>query len=80
MWGSHLIRTWSKTQGAVTLSSGEAELAATTKGASEALGILTMIEEMGMKATGRLHVDASAALGIAQRAGVGRIRHLDTRT
>ena len=28
----------------------------------------------------RLHVDASAALGIAQRRGVGKVRHLDTGT
>ena len=33
---------------------------------------------MGLKFPIRVHVDASAALGIINRKGVGRVRHLDT--
>ena len=80
MLGAHLIRTWSKTQGCVTMSSGEAELLAATKGGSEAIGMMTLMAEMGTEARARLHVDAAAALGIAQRQGVGKIRHLDVAT
>ena len=32
---------------------------------------------MGIDMTARIHVDASAALGILERRGVGRVRHLD---
>ena len=34
--------------------------------------------EVGMPMKIRLHLDASAALGIAQRQGVGKVRHLST--
>ena len=59
---------------------GCAELMATTKGASEALGMLTLLEEMGTRTKSRLHIDASAALGISQRQGIGKVRHLDVQT
>ena len=75
--GSHLLRTWSKTQSTVAQSSAESELLATVRAASEALGMMALAADLGISLTTRLHIDASAALGILERRGVGRVRHLD---
>ena len=78
MVGSHLIKTWSKTQSLLALSSGESELYGTLKASAEALGILSMMKDLGMHMRGRVLGDASAALGIIHRKGLGRTRHIDT--
>ena len=36
------------------------------------------MKDFGIIADGYLHVDASAAIGITQRKGLGKLRHLDT--
>ena len=41
---------------------------------------MRLFQDMGMNAKARLHVDASAAIGIIQRQGVGKVRHLDVHT
>ena len=46
--------------------------------ASEALGLKAMCKGFGRHADPDIHVDASAAIGIAQRKGLGKLRHLDT--
>ena len=46
--------------------------------ASEALGLVAMTEDFGDKSEAKLYADASAAIGVANRDGLGRIRHLDT--
>lgn len=78
--GSHLLRSYSKTQGNVALSSAEAELYAMVSATSEGLGAKAMGMDFGEDMTVLLHVDASAAIGVAQRKGLGRIRHLDTQS
>ena len=47
------------------------------KASCEALGTLTLLEELGAEATARVHVDASAAKGIIERTGLDKIRHID---
>ena len=59
----HLIKSWSRTQDAVTLSSAEAELVAMGKLALEIIGIRSMCEEWQMfkfETVSRLYADASA--------------------
>ena len=46
-------------------------------GGGEALGAMTLLKDFGMDFKAVLILDASAALGILQRHGVGRVRHLD---
>ena len=77
MFGSHLLRAWSKTQATIALSSGESETLAAIRGGTEALGMLSLMHDLGVEMTSTLRLDASAALGILQRKGVGKIRHLD---
>ena len=80
MHGGHLIRSYSKTQSVLALSSAEAELYALTSAASEGMGMKLMMMEFGTKMDVMVHVDASAAIGIAQRKGLGKIRHLDVQS
>ena len=77
---SHLIKAYSRTQSNIALSFGEAEFYALVATASEALGIVAMTEDFGEKADAYLYADAGAAIGVANREGLGRIRHLDTQS
>jgi hypothetical protein len=76
MRGTHLIKHWSVTQKAVTLSSGEAELCGIVKGTAEALGIQSLGRDLGVEMCVSIHTDSSAAAGICRRSGIGRVRHL----
>ena len=78
MWGPALLKAWSRTQGIVALSSGESELAAVTKAATEALGVQSVLADYGVESRIEIHSDATAAIGICKRQGLGRVRHLAT--
>ena len=73
-----MLKGWSKTQSLVALSSGESELYATLKVAAETLGLISMMRDLGWKVSGEVWGDASAALGITNRRGLGKTRHIDT--
>ena len=75
MHSPHLVNAYSRTQSNIALSSGEAEYYAAVSTALEALGLVAMTEDFGY-----LYADASAAIGVANREGLGRIRHLDTQS
>ena len=74
-----LVYSFVRNQKVVTLSSGEAELVALTQVVSEAILIKkawTFLTEFEVDMIAR--TDSSVARAIAQRAGVGRVRHLQT--
>ena len=77
MWGSHLIKSWSKTQTVVALSSGEAKYYGMVKGASEALGLQAMLKDFNIDCSRTVKSDASAAVSIANRRGFGEVRHIE---
>jgi hypothetical protein len=79
MLGSHCLKTWCLTQGAIALSSAEAEYYAMVEGATRGIGVKTMLKEIGMKAEITLSTDSSAAKSLGSRRGTGRIRHLETK-
>jgi hypothetical protein len=79
-WCGGLIASWSRGQTAISLSSGEAEWYALSTGISEAIAIRDLLKFIGFTLTIKALVDASAAIGMANRLGVGRLRHLDCRT
>ena len=64
MRGGHHIKSWSTTQKKITLSSGEAELAACVKTSCERIGILQMAADWGRKVEGKVMVDTSAAISL----------------
>ena len=80
MHGEHFITSWSRQQNLVSLSSAEAELYGLVKASSEALGCQSMAKDYGHEKGVRLYADASAALGIVHRKGLGKVRHIDTNT
>ena len=81
MSGKHVIKHWASTQVLVALSSGEAEFYALVKGICEGLGVRSLDRDLGGRELGvLLNTDSSAAKGIACRRGVGRVKHLETRT
>jgi len=79
MHGLHLMLHWSRTQQSIALSSAEAEVNALCKGAQEGLAARNMSVEMGIPLALKLRTDASAAVGILSRQGVGRVKHLQVR-
>ena len=76
--GKHLIKSWSKTQHAIATSSAESEGIALVKTTSEAIGLARIVEEFtGNPMRIALWADASAALGMLDRVGSGKVRHVD---
>ena len=73
-----MIRSWSRMQNLVALSSAEAELYGIVRASAELLGCRSMARDMGFHLGARVYADASAALGIVHRQGIGKLRHVDT--
>ena len=80
MLGRHCLKHWSATQSSVTLSSGEAEFHGLVKGAAASLGQQALYADLGVTVPIRLWTDSSAAIGITSRQGLGKLRHVDTKT
>ena len=79
MHGNHLIKSWSINQSVIALSSGEAEYYGLVKAMSIAMGIISLCDDLGVTFDKPIEVktDASAAIGIASRIGLGKIRHIE---
>ena len=77
MLGTHVIKSWSKTQAVIAKSSGEAELFGVVRGSTEGLGLITLCGDLGTEMKVRVHLDASAAKGMVEREGIGKVRHLE---
>ena len=60
----------------IILSSAEAEVYALLKGASQARGLQYMAQDFGDTRAIGLYSDASAAIAISQRKGLGKVRHI----
>ncbi len=76
MLGVHCVRSWSKTQSVIATSSAESELYALVRASQEAMGIRTLLSDFGVYAKVSLKVDASAALSIVERKGLGKLKHV----
>ena len=77
--GRHVLGHWSRTQAVVALSSGEAELNASLKGACESIGVRELMREWGKECTLTILGDSSACQGTLAREGCGRQKHLEIR-
>ena len=78
MFGSHCLKSWSLTQKLIALSSGEAEYYGLVKSGSQGIGIRALLGgDLGVTCTVVLNTDASAAIGIASRRGLGEVRHIE---
>ena len=71
MFGNHALKSWSTNQAVIALSSGEA--------ASVSIGVQSLANELGIHLQGPIEInsDASAAIGISNRVGSGKVRHIE---
>ena len=76
MVGGHLTKHWASIHKTLALSSGEADLSGILKGASEGLGAQSLAKDLGLEMDLISRADSSAAIGICQRHGLGKVRHL----
>lgn len=72
----HLLKSWAKTIPVLALSTGEAELMSLVRGSTEALGLRAIYRDFGIEIELRIESDATAAIGIVGRLGLGKVRHL----
>ena len=61
----------------MSLSTAESELHGIANGNQVALGMKSMFSDLNIDIPLRIHSDATAAIGIARRRGLGKLRHLD---
>ena len=78
MLGTHQLKHWSSTQGVIALSSAEAELYGIVKAAVQGMGLVSVARDLGEELSMELYTDSSAAQGVCNRKGLGKVRHLDT--
>ena len=79
MLGTHVIKSWRTNQGAIALSLGEAAYYGMVKGASQAMGLKAIGDDLGVTYAGpiQINADASAAIGIGSHLGIGKVRHVE---
>jgi hypothetical protein len=74
-----VIRTNSRTQQVVALSSAEAEILALAEAIKDAMLLRTILKEMGIDVTIVAWSDSTACILSTFRRGLGRLRHMDLR-
>ena len=62
----------------IALITAEAELYAMVAASAEALAIAAYSRDLGLDLAVEMYCDSAAALGITNRAGIGKVRHLGT--
>ena len=77
LFGDHCLKSWSLAQKVVALSSGEAEYFELVRSGSQGLGIRALLGDLGVERTVILNTDASGAIGMASRRGVGKVWHIE---
>lgn len=78
MLGRHVVKNWSSTQSIISLSSGEAEYYGCVRAGSHALGLRSMMNDLGVNEKRlRIKTDASVAMSLPSRTGLGGIRHVE---
>ena len=75
--GTHVVKHTSHTQSVISLSSGEAEYYAMVRACGMGMGIQSILEDWNLSTSLTLKTDASAAVGIALRKGLGKVRHIE---
>ena len=79
MLGGHCIKTWAASQGAVALSSAEAEFYAMVEGVTRARGLRSLALELGyddLADVVHLSTGSEAAKQFVNRRGLGRMKDL----
>ena len=80
MWGDCLIGSYSRGLSMICLSSGEAEFNGGVIATSEGIFYKEVLNFFRIPVVLNIYLDSSAARGVFQREGVGKIRHLETKS
>ena len=76
-YGRTAVKHWARTQASRALSVGEAEYYALVTGCAEALGMQSVLMDMGIAVGVRVWTDSSTAKSVAGRRGFGKLRHVE---
>ena len=76
MWSGQFVKAWSKTMGVLALSSGESELAAVVRGATEGVGLQSILNDFCLCGNVVIKSDTTAAIGMVHPLGLKKVRHL----
>ena len=76
MWSGQFVKARSKTVGVLALSSGESELAAVVRAATEGMGLHSILNDFCLCGHVAIKSDATAAIWMVHRPGLGKVRHL----
>ena len=76
LWSGQFVKAWSKTLGIMALSSGASEVAAVVRAATEGMGLQSILSDFDLCGHVAIKSDATAAIGMAHRIGLGKVRHL----
>jgi bacterioferritin-associated ferredoxin len=74
-----MIMSYSRTQGSIALSSGEAELYAIGSGTCEGLHVKMLLEELGDIVKLEVYSDSTAGISAQSRLGMGKMKHVQLR-
>ena len=74
--GDHVVKSWSSSQSIMALSTGEAELYALNKPSATAIGLKSLMEDLGVNLVIKVFTDATTGKAMATRRGLGKVRHI----
>ena len=74
--GDHVVKSWSSSQSIIELSTGEAELYALNKASATAIGLKSLMEDLGVNLEIKVFTDATTGKAMAVRRGLGKVRHI----
>ena len=74
--GDHVVKSWSSSQSIIALSTGEAELYALNKAAATAMGLKSLLTDLGVDLEIKMFTDATTGKAMATRRGLGKVRHI----
>lgn len=74
--GKHCVRARSKTQSVIATSTAEAEFYSMCSAASQAVGLKSLLDNIGETLTIKIGEGATAGKSVASRRGLGRPKHV----
>ena len=77
VFGGVAVKHWSRVQKSRALSVGEAEYYALVTGCAEGLGLQSLLQDLGWRATVKVWTDSATAKAVAGRRGLGKLRHVE---
>ncbi|CAK0853235.1 unnamed protein product, partial [Prorocentrum cordatum] len=78
-WCGVVVSAYARTESVLAQSSPEAEYLAAVELAAEMLYVRELVKFMGFDTSLEIECDASSAIAIASRRGLGRLRHLEVK-